>query len=109
MVAFGGWVPRLFNYDSKDLLTYNLPETVAIVQAFASVGLIATILISLRMIPPKPDNGRKIPKIVMLLQWLLMPIVAIVYQSFAAFYSQTRLMFGKYMEKFDVTRKVVKK
>jgi hypothetical protein len=35
--------------------------------------------------------------------------VAIVYQSFAAFYSQTRLMFGKYMEKFDVTRKVVKK
>jgi cellulose synthase/poly-beta-1,6-N-acetylglucosamine synthase-like glycosyltransferase len=109
MVAFGGWVPRLLNYDSKDLLTYNLPETVAIVQAFASVGLIATILISLRMIPPKPDNGRKIPKIVMLLQWLLMPIVAIVYQSFAAFYSQTRLMFGKYMEKFDVTRKVVKK
>ena len=37
-----------------------------------------------------------------------MPVVAIVYQSAAAFYSQTRLMLGKYMEKFDVTRKVVK-
>ena len=109
MVAFGGWVPRLLNYTSRDLLTYNLPETVAIVQAFASVGLIATILVSLRMIPPKSKNGRKISKIVMLLQWVLMPVVAIVYQSFAAFYAQTRLMLGRYMEKFDVTRKVVKK
>lgn len=108
MVAFGGWVPRLINYESKDLLTYNLPETVGVVQLFASIGLLATILVSLRMIPPKPAK-KKIPKIVMLLQWILMPVVAIVYQSFAAFYSQTRLMLGKYMEKFDVTRKVVKK
>lgn len=109
IVAFGGWVPRLVNYDSRDLLTYNLPDTVGIVQLFASIGLLATILVSLRMIPPKPEKYRRIPKIVMVLQWILMPIVAIVYQSFAAFYSQTRLMLGKYMEKFDVTRKVVKK
>ena len=45
----------------------------------------------------------------MVLQWILMPITSILYQSLAAFYSQTRLMFGKYMEKFDVTKKVVKK
>ncbi len=109
IVAFGGWVPRLVNYDSRDLLTYNLPDTVAIVQLFASIGLLATILVSLRMLPPRPPESKRIPKIVMVLQWILMPIVAIVYQSFAAFYSQTRLMLGLYMEKFDVTRKVVKK
>ena len=108
MVAFGGWVPRLVNYDSRDLLTYNLPDTVGIVQLFASIGLLATILVSLRMLPPRPPESKKIPKIVMVLQWVLMPIVAIVYQSFAAFYSQTRLMLGLYMEKFDVTRKVTK-
>jgi hypothetical protein len=109
IVAFGGWVPRLVNYDSRDLLTYNLPDTVSIVQMFAAVGLLATIVVSLRMIPPKPKKYHRIPKIVMVLQWVLMPVVAIVYQSFAAFYSQTRLMLGLYMEKFDVTRKVVKK
>ena len=108
IVAFGGWVPRLVNYDSRDLLTYNLPDTVAIVQLFASIGLLATILVSLRMLPPRPPESKRIPKIVMVLQWILMPIVAIVYQSFAAFYSQTRLMLGLYMEKFDVTRKVQK-
>ena len=42
IVAFGGWVPRLINYDSRDLLTYNLPDTVGIVQLFASIGLLAT-------------------------------------------------------------------
>ena len=109
IVAFGGWVPRLVNSDSRDLLTYNLPDTVSIVQMFAAIGLLATIIVSLRMIPPRPPESKKIPRIVMILQWVLMPVVAIVYQSFAAFYSQTRLMLGLYMEKFDVTKKIVKK
>ena len=107
MVAFGGWVPKLLNARSKDLLVFNLPNTISLIQIFASVGLMTTILFSLKMLPPRPKNIRK-PKIVMILQWILMPVVAIVYQSFTAFYSQTRLMTGNYMEKFDVTKKVVK-
>jgi hypothetical protein len=107
MVAFGGWVPKLLNARSKDLLAFNLPNTISLIQIFASVGLMTTILFSLKMLPPRPKNIRK-PKIVMVLQWILMPVVAIVYQSFTAFYSQTRLMTGNYMEKFDVTKKVVK-
>jgi hypothetical protein len=31
----------------------------------------------------------------------------VVFNSFSALYSQTRLMFGKYLGKFDVTDKVV--
>ena len=107
MVAFGGWVPKLLNARSKDLLAFNLPNTISLIQIFASIGLMTTILFSLKMLPPRPKNIRK-PKIVMILQWILMPVVAIVYQSFTAFYSQTRLMTGNYMEKFDVTKKVVK-
>lgn len=107
MVAFGGWVPKLLNARSKDLLAFNLPNTISLIQIFASVGLMTTILFSLKMLPPRPKNIKK-PKIVMILQWILMPVVAIVYQSFTAFYSQTRLMTGNYMEKFDVTKKVVK-
>ena len=109
IVAFGGWIPRLVNYDSRDLLTYNLPDTVGIVQLFASIGLMATIIVSLRMIPPRPPESKRGSRIMMVIQWVLMPIVAIVYQSFCAFYSQTRLMLGKYMENFDVTKKIVAK
>lgn len=107
MVAFGGWVPKIINSRSKDLLTFNLPNTISLIQIFASVGLMTTILLSLKMLPPRPKDI-KTPRILMILQWLLMPVVAIVYQSFAAFYSQTRLLTGNYMEKFDVTKKVVK-
>jgi hypothetical protein len=38
-----------------------------------------------------------------------MPITSIGYGSAAAFYSQTRLLLGKYLDKFDVTEKAVKK
>ena len=107
MVAFGGWIPKLINYRSKDLLMFNLPNTISLIQVFASGGLMITILLSLKMLPPRPKNIKK-PKILMIVQWLLMPVVAIVYQSFTAFYSQTRLMLGRYMEKFDVTKKMVK-
>jgi hypothetical protein len=41
----------------------------------------------------------------MVAQWVLMPVTAIAYSSFSAFYSQTRLLFGRYLDKFDVTQK----
>jgi hypothetical protein len=61
------------------------------------------------MLPPRPAKYRKGRSILMLLQWILMPITSILYQSIAAFYAQTRLMLGRYMEKFDVTKKMIKK
>ena len=109
IVAFGGWVPMLMNLSAHTMVGYNLPNVVSIVETFASVGLIITILVSLRMLPPRPAKYRKGKTVLMVLQWILMPITSILYQSIAAFYAQTRLMLGKYMEKFDVTKKVVKK
>lgn len=109
IVAFGGWVPMIMNVSSRTMVAYNLPNIVSIVETFASVGLIVSILISLKMLPKRPAKYRKGKSLLMILQWVLMPITSILYQSVAAFYAQTRLMLGKYMEKFDVTRKFVKK
>ena len=108
IVAFGGWVPMIMNISSHDMVAYNLPNIVSIVETFASIGLIVTVLISLKMLPKRPEKYRKSKSISMLLQWILMPVTSIIYQSLAAFYAQTRLMLGKYMEKFDVTKKVKK-
>ena len=109
IVAFGGWVPLIMNSESRDLLAYNLPRVVSIIQLMASAGLFITILLSLRMLPKRPERYKKGKSIMMVLQWVLMPVVSIVYSSCAAFYAQTRLMLGRYMEKFDVTDKAVKK
>ena len=109
IVAFGGWVPMIMNMSSHAMVAYNVPNIVSIVETFASVGLIISILVSLRMLPKRPAKYRKGKSIFMVLQWVLMPLTSILYQSLAAFYAQTRLMLGRYMEKFDVTRKFVKK
>lgn len=109
IVAFGGWVPLIMNISSRAMVTYNLPKVVSIVQTVASIGLLITVCVSLRMLPKRPTKYKKGRTILMVLQWVLMPITAILYQSIAAFYSQTRLMLGLYMEKFDVTKKIVKK
>ena len=109
IVAFGGWVPMILNLGSRGAVAWNLPNVVGWIQTLAMVGTVITVVISLQMLPERPKKYKKKKTFFMVLQWILMPIIAIVYQSAAAFYAQTRLMLGKYMEKFDVTRKVVKK
>ena len=109
IVAFGGWVPMLMNASAKASVGFVLPTVVGWVQTFAMVGLIATILTSMKMLPERPKQYKPQRSLMMVVQWVLMPVIAICYQSVAAFYSQTRLALGKYMEKFDVTTKVVKK
>ncbi len=109
IVAFGGWVPMIMNLSAHTMVGYNLPNIVSVVETFASVGLIVSILVSFRLLPKRPAKYKKGKTIVMVLQWILMPVTSILYQSIAAFYAQTRLMLGLYMEKFDVTKKIVKK
>lgn len=108
IVAFGGWVPMIMNISAHSMITYNIPNIVSIVETFASIGIIVSVLVSLKMLPKRPAKYKKGRNFLMIIQWILMPITSIVYQSLAAFYAQTRLMLGKYMEKFDVTKKVVK-
>ena len=109
IVAFGGWVPMIMNVSSHAMVAYNLPNIVSVVETFASIGIIISVLVSFKMLPKRPAKYRKSKSLSMLLQWVLIPVTSIFYQSLAAFYAQTRLMLGLYMEKFDVTKKVVKK
>ena len=109
LITFGAWVPMIMNLSSHAMVAYNLPSIVSIIETIASAGLLITVLVSLKMLPKRPARYRKGRNILMVIQWILMPVTSILYQSIAAYYAQTRLMLGKYMEKFDVTKKVVKK
>lgn len=109
IVAFGGWVPMIINLSTRGMTVFNLPRVVSIVQTVATVGILVTIIVSLRMLPERPKRYGKGRKLMMVVQWILAPLIALVYSSASAYYAQTRLMLGRYMEKFDVTKKVVKK
>jgi hypothetical protein len=77
------------------------------VQTIALIFAVPTLFICLKTLPPKPARYKRHRTLFMVLQWAYLPVTTIVYNSFAAFYSQTRLMFGRYMDKFDVTEKAV--
>ena len=109
IVAFGAFVPSLVNQTSRMMVTYSLPSVISVVQTIAVLGLLVSLVVSLQMLPKRPKGVSWWKSVGMVVQWVLSPIVAIVFTSAAAFYSQTRLMFGKYMEKFDVTKKIAKK
>ena len=109
IVMFGGWVPMLFSVQSRDLVSHNLPIVVSYVEAVAALGIFISLILSIKMLPPKPAKYRNSRKFMMVLQWAISPIISIIYSSFCAFYSQFRLASGFYMEKFDVTDKAVKK
>lgn len=106
LVAVGGWVPLLVNSQAaRDIAAHQLPEVVSGIQRVAMIGLLVTVFLSFKMLPPRPERYKRHRSIGMILQWFLMPVTAIVYSSASAFNAQTHLLLGKYLDKFDVTEK----
>lgn len=106
LIAVGGWLPLLLNSESVRIFSVNqLPIVIGQIQTVAVVGIVITVFSSFKLLPPRPAKYKKSRTLMMILQWILMPVTAIAYASSAAFYSQTRLMLGRYMERFDVTDK----
>ena len=106
IVAFGGWVPLLLNSQaSRDITAHSLPVIVGGIQRVAMIGLFITILLMLKMLPPRPARYKRRRTVFMVLQWVLMPITSIFFSAIASFNAQTHLMIGKYLDKFDVTDK----
>jgi len=110
VIAVGGWIPLFLNTESsRDFSAHQLPIMIGQIQQIAIIGIFITIFLSFKILPTRPARYKKSRNILMILQWVLMPITAVCYASASAFYSQTRLMLGRYMEKFDVTEKRQKK
>lgn len=108
IIAFGAFGPLLLNQESnRSIIAHQLPAIVGGVQQIAMIGLLISIFISFKMLPPRPERYKKRRNIWMVLQWALMPVTSIIYGASAAINSQTRLLLGKYLDKFDITEKAV--
>jgi hypothetical protein len=59
------------------------------------------------LLPPKPPRYKARHRVMMLLQWGLLPITSLFFSALPAIESQTRLIFGRYLE-FWVTPKATK-
>ena len=99
MLFILGWAPiflggRVFH---ETVLSYNLPIVVRNLLILAMFGLVVSAVISLSLIPKRPEGRSRFAYVVMALQWILVPITMIVFSSIPGLDAQTRLMFGRYM------------
>ncbi len=105
LIYFAAFIPSLLHPQS--LAANELPIVVSQVQRYGIIGLAASLYVCLITLPPRPARYKRHRSVLMLVQWIFLPVTSIVYGSLAAFNSQTRLMFKRYLSKFDVTEKAV--
>jgi hypothetical protein len=106
LVYFAAFIPPLLH--PSNLAANELPLIVSRVQRIGVAGLLVSLYVCLVTLPPRPLRYKRHRSILMLTQWIFLPVTSVAFGSLAAFNSQTRLMFKKYLSRFDVTEKAVK-
>ncbi|MFA6376317.1 MAG: glycosyltransferase family 2 protein [Candidatus Paceibacterota bacterium] len=111
ILTFGlGWLPLLLGGEgfSSSLLAHNLPRLTSIIMTMAMIGMVASAIISMLLLPPRPKRYGRWRHLSMLLQWLCLPVTLIFFGSIPALESQTRLIINKPLG-FWITEKPGKK
>ncbi|MEI7683105.1 MAG: glycosyltransferase [Candidatus Saccharibacteria bacterium] len=106
LVAVTAFIPAFFHPNSY--AANQLPTVASRIETIALTGIIITFFLSVLLLPPKPDRYKKHRHIWMTLQWVYLPFTTIIYNGLSGLTAQTRLMLGKYIDKFDVTEKAVR-
>lgn len=104
-----GWLPLVLSPNFRHtVLAINMPIVTRIIFPLTWIGIMVSVYVSLNFLPPRPRNIKKTTYLVMLAEWVILPITAVIFGSIPALEAQTRLMLGKYMG-FWVTPKTTKK
>jgi len=88
----------------QSALFFNAPHMLEYLMLMAMFGMLLSALLSLPLLPPRPAKYPKHNYVIMLLQWLLLPISLIFVSAIPAIDSVTHLMFGKYLG-FNISQK----
>jgi cellulose synthase/poly-beta-1,6-N-acetylglucosamine synthase-like glycosyltransferase len=99
ILFFIGWLPlvvggRGFN---TTVLSYNLPLVAQGFLTAAMLGLVVSAILSMQLLPPRPDGYTIWRTGQLLLQWVLVPFTIVIFSAVPGLDAQLRLLFGRYM------------
>lgn len=99
MLFILGWAPIFLGGTEfhQTVLSFNLPIIVRDLLILAMFGLVVSSIISLSLIPKRPESSGRFHYLVMAVQWIMVPATMIIFSAIPGLDAQTRLMFGKYM------------
>ncbi|MCD6549966.1 glycosyltransferase family 2 protein [bacterium] len=109
ILFFIGWLPLVLGGHefTQTLFSYNLPWVLRNMMTLAMVGLVVSAYFSIVLLPPKPPEYGRLKYLALALEWLVVPVVMLIFTPLPALEAQTRWMLGKYMG-FWYTEKVRK-
>jgi hypothetical protein len=99
IIAIIGWTPIILggNTFNTAVISGNLPSITRTLMTMALAGLVFSAAISTLLLPKRPPGHSFFKNIIMVGQWLILPLSIIVFGAIPALESQSRLMFGKYL------------
>ena len=106
LITFLGRLPMWVAGESvaQSALFFNAPHLLMWLMTGAMAGMILSAVLSIPLLPKKPESHPKHMYLVMFLQWTLLPISLIFISAIPAIDAVTHLMFGKYLG-FNVSQK----
>lgn len=88
----------------QSALFFNTPHVLEVMMTMATVGLVISAVMSMLIMPRRPAGHPHYKYLIMILQWLLLPVSLIFFSALPCIDAVTHLMFGKYLG-FNVTVK----
>ena len=88
----------------QSALFFNTPYVLEQLMRLAMLGLFVSTIMGMLILPPRPHRQHPYKYLVMIGQWLLLPVSLILFSSLPCIDAVTRLMLGKYLG-FNVSAK----
>jgi hypothetical protein len=79
---------------------FNAPRVAGVICNLAVASLVISIILSFFLLPKRTKPVPFLQKLLLGLQWLLVPAIATLFGALPALDAQTRLALGRYMEFF---------
>ncbi|MES2208784.1 MAG: hypothetical protein V4515_01190 [Chloroflexota bacterium] len=106
VIIFGSNLPLFLNPAfAETTLGQNLPLYASWLLTGAFACLVVLMYVEERIAPPRPVEWGVVHNVISRVQWLLLPVVGLIFSNLPALDAQTRLMAGRYLE-YRVTEKV---
>jgi len=88
----------------QSALFFNTPHVLEILMTLSMLGLLVSAVMSMLILPPRPEGHSPHKYLYMLAQWVLLPVSLILFSSLPCLDAVTHLMFARYLG-FNVSAK----
>lgn len=91
-----GWFPNLLGDQAfrTSVLSYNLPRLTGWILNLSSIGIVASAFLSIVILYSQLKGFKRWHLVWYFIEWLITPLVFIIFSAFPALDAQTRLMLG---------------